>query len=522
MSARRGLLGAALLILLGSFASRILGLGRDQIIALYFGASPITSSYQSAARVPTIFYDLVVGGAVSAALIPVLSTYADDPDSGELGRVVSTLLTGTLLLLGCLVIVLSLLAAPLTHLLGVPPREFDTTLGYVRITVPALLFLGLTGVISAVSYARRKTAFPALSIAMFNLGLICSAVLFHARLGGASLALGLLIGGILQLVAVSPGLYGIRLRPRLDLHHPAIRRMLALYAPVAAGLVVTEISVLLDANLAWRTGADSLSIMRFATNFVQLPLGLVATATSLGSLPLLSRLVDDPDGFRETLGLGIRMALLAIFPAIVFLVVFTEPTIRLVFQHGAFDAVATSHTALAFLLYAPQLPFVAIDQLLVYAYYARKNTVTPMLVGLVGVGIYLGSALTMIGPLHLGLSGLILANTFQNTIHAAILFVLLSRVLGPLTGHGVGRTIVRAAGAAGSAACVAAVLRLGVHPPTSTLALALYLALGAAVVLGAYVAFLHLFGVDEATSVPRLVAARVTRRRAVEARAIQG
>src|SRR5262249_39964282 len=159
--------------------------------------------------------------------------------------------------------------------------------------------------------------------------------------------------------------------------------------------------------LAWRTGDDSAAIMRFATTLIQLPLGLVATATSLAVLPMLSRLVDEPDEFRRALGTGLRLALLAIIPAAVFLVVFAEPVIRLVFRRGAFGAAATATTLGAFLLYAPQLPFVAIDQLLIYAFYARRNTLTPMLVGVVGVGIYLASALTLIGPLRLGLGGLV-------------------------------------------------------------------------------------------------------------------
>lgn len=511
MSGRRGILSAAILIVLGGFASRVLGLGRDEVIALYFGASAVTSAFQTASRVPTIFYDLVVGGAVSAALIPVLSSYADDPDPTALGEIVSTLLTGSLLLLVGLVALLSLAAPLLTRVLGVPVEQFGMTLDYIRLTIPALLFLGLNGVVGAVSYARRKTVYPALSIALFNLGLIASAVLLHARLGGASLALGVLAGGALQFLAVLPGLRGIPLRPRLSLGNPAVRRMVKLYAPVAAGLVITEASILIDANLAWRTGVNSLSYMRYATNFVQLPLGLVATATSLGSLPLLSRLVDDPIEFRKILGLGLRLALLAIFPALVFLVVFAEPTTRLVYQRGAFDASATSHTVQAFLLYAPQLPFVAVDQLLVYAYYARRDTVTPMLVGVVGVGIYLVSALTMIGPLGLGLSGLILANTLQNSLHAVILVVLLSRAIGSLASDGVGSAAARAIAAAGGGALLATAIRFGVPPPGSTLGLALYLLVGASSVLGAYLVLLHVLGVDEVTSVPRLVATRLTR-----------
>jgi putative peptidoglycan lipid II flippase len=510
---RRGILTAAVLILLGNLVSRLLGLVREQVIAGYFGVSVVTSAFQTASTVPTMFYDLVIGGAVSAALIPVLSGYFEEDDREELGRVVGTLLTGAALILGLLVGLLLLIAGPVTIVLGVAPgdRVYGATVEMVRIVVPALLFLGLAGVAGAVCYARRWTAYPAAAIALFNGGLVLTTVLLHQRLGGASLVLGMMAGAVLQLLAVLPGLSGIPIRPGLDLAHPAVRRIVRLYAPVAAGLVITELGVLFDRHFAWQTGDLSLSVMRYATTIVQLPLGLVGTATSLAALPLLSRLVDRDDEYRQTLCTGLRLALLAILPALAFLVVFTEPTIRIIFQRGAFDAAATSLTVRAFLLYAPQLPFVAVDQLLVYAFYARKNTVTPMLVGLAGVGIYLVTALLSIGPLQLGLSGLIIANTLQNSLHAVILFVLLTRAAGSLSGYGLGATVARGVLAALVAGAAGALLVGRLSPPAGTAALLAYLVAGGAVVLGCYLGSLHVLGVDEATVLPRLVRARLAR-----------
>ncbi|HLH74461.1 MAG TPA: lipid II flippase MurJ, partial [Chloroflexota bacterium] len=391
MTQRRHIVTAATLLLLGNLLSRILGLFREQVIASLFSISVVTSSFQTATAVPTMFYDLLVGGAVSAALIPVLSGYSDDPDRAELGRIVGTLLTGAFLLLALLVAVLVTAAWPLASMLGATsdPVAAPLTVGFLKLVIPSLLFLGLSGVTAAVCYARRWTAIPAFAIALYNGGMVATMLLLHRALGPTSMAIGVMVGAFLQCVAVAPGLVGIPIRLGIDLGHPAVRRILRLYAPVAAGLVVTEVGVAIDRNLAWATGQDSVAIMRYATFLIQLPLGLVATAASLAVLPILSRLVDDGPGFRHTLSLGLRLALLAIVPAGAFLLAFREPVIRLLFQHGAFDASATGLTASAFVLYAPQLPFVAIDQLLVYAFYARKNTVTPMLVGLGGVCVYL-------------------------------------------------------------------------------------------------------------------------------------
>src|SRR5262249_22484656 len=183
VSQRRTIVVAASLLLLGNLASRVLGLVRELVIANFFGATVVTSAFQTASTVPTTFYDLVVGGAVSAALIPVLSGYAEADHPRELGRGVGTLLNGAAVLLGVLVVALLLLAAPLTVVLGVGvDRDFyATTVGFIRIVVPALFFLGLAGVAGAVCYARRWFTFPAVAIALYNLGLVATTMLFHTQ-----------------------------------------------------------------------------------------------------------------------------------------------------------------------------------------------------------------------------------------------------------------------------------------------------------------------------------------------------
>ena len=511
MTQRRHIVTAALVLFLGNLVSRALGLVREQVIASLFSISVVTSAFQTANTVPTMFYDLLIGGAVSAALIPVLSGYADAEDHSELGRIVGTLLTGAALLLTVLIVFLVAIAGPLASVLETTtnPEAVPLTVGFLQIVIPSLAFLGMSGVTTAVCYARRWVALPAFSIALYNGGMVLTIALLHHGLGPSSMAAGVLVGAFLQFVAVTPGLAGIPIKLGLDLKHPAIRRILRLYAPVAAGLIITEVGVLVDRKLAWSTGTDSVAIMRYATFLVQLPLGLVATATSLAVLPILSRLIDDAPGFRHTLSLGLRLALLAIIPAGAFLITFREPIIRLLFQHGAFDASATSVTATAFLLYAPQLPFVAIDQLLVYAFYARKNTLTPMLVGLGGVCVYLVTALVLIYPAHLGLAGLILANTLQNSLHAVVLLALLWRSIGSLKGLGVGKTTVQALGAGALAAIVALLLVRMVPAPVGLVGLTLYVASGVVATAVTYLGVLYALGVEEIQAVSRLLRRRL-------------
>ncbi|MBI2940949.1 MAG: murein biosynthesis integral membrane protein MurJ [Chloroflexi bacterium] len=499
-------------MMLGTALSRLLGLVREQVIAGLFGTTAVTSAFITASGVPTMVYDLLIGGAVSAALVPVFSDYAGDDDG--LGEVASSIALLALVLLVAIAMVLALFAPVVVWALGATTDAtvYEQTVAMVRWLLPAVVFLGFSGVSSALLYARRQFAYPAFAIAAFNAGIIVAAVALAPLLGPGSLVVGVLAGAILQCIAQWPALRRLRWRLRLDLGHPGVRRIIALYAPVAGGLVVTIVGIAIDRNLAWRTGEDSVAVMRFATTLVQLPLGLVGTALSFAILPTLTRLAGEhDDAYRGTLAQGIRLAVLAMLPATVGLTLLREPVVALLFERGVFDPTSTARTAGAFLLYAPQMPFVAVDQLLVVAFYARKNTLTPMLVGVLGVSVYVAVGLTLIGPGQMGLSGLVMANTAQHIVHAVVLFVLLRRATGSLHERPLGGAVLRATAAVGLAGGVAwlvgATLPAAVDVPSRLL----LVGIAGAAFAGVYAAAVVVLGVTEARQIAGRLCARLNR-----------
>ena len=473
-----GMAGAAIIIMLGNAASRLLGLVRDQVIAALFGRTGATDAFVAAMTVPTMLYDLVIGGAVSAALVPVLSGYAAGDDQRDLRRVAGSVLTLAALVLAVAVAVLWLFAEQAMALLGTgfAPENRELSVLLVRIALPSVVFLGLSAVMTAILYARQVFTYPAFCVAAYNASIIVAALFFAPQLGPASLTLGVLLGAFLQAAIQVPGLRGLGLRPLLDLKHPGVRRIFVLYAPVALGLVVSQVGVGIDRNLASRAGEGAMAAMRFATTLVQLPLGLVVTAAAYATLPTLSRyagqlesaLAGDEasaaaEAYRSTLAMGLRISLFFVLPAMVGLIALREPAIALLFQRGRFEAGDTAQTAWILLFYLPQLPFVAADQLLIFAFYARKNTLTPMLVGVLGVGVYLVAGLSLLEPMRA--AGLALANTLQHAVHAVVLFVLLARAVGGLADRRLWEPLARLAAAAALAAVVLAL----VGPPLAGL-----------------------------------------------------
>lgn len=440
---------AAVLVALGNVSSRILGLLRETVISHLFGATGLVSAFRVASIVPTMVYDLLIGGMISAALVPVFSEYATRAQRDSLLRLASTLFALVALAFSVIVLLLEGISPIIAWVLG---GGFDESLlaqttSLTRLTTPAVLFLGLSGVATGFLYANKRFVYPAFGASVFNLGIIAGALLLGERLGIASLSLGVLLGSILQLAIQLPGLRQVGIAFSVDLRHPALRRMGSLYLPVAVGLIVSQVGIAIDRNLASRTGEQSIAWMQNATALTQFPLGLVAVAVSTAVLPSLSRLASSAEmmRFRRTLGMGLRIVMLLIIPAAVGLLLMAAPVIALVFEHGAFGRYDTARTAQALRLYLIGLPFAAIDQVLIFAFYARKDTRTPVLVGVLGVLVYLVVAVALIVPL--GMLGLVLANSVQLSTHALVMLYLSHRHFDGLRGQDLAITALKVASA---------------------------------------------------------------------------
>lgn len=445
-----GIAGAATLIAAGNITSRVLGLARETVIAHLFGASGLVSAFDVAGRVPRMMYDLLVDGLVSSALVPVFSDLAER-DPAELWRVVSVVLCLTAVAMSGGALLLGLFANQVANLMspGFEPALLAYTVHLMRLTAPAVIFLSLSGVVTGLLYALKRFALPAFAVAVFNAGMVVTALLLTGLLGWGieSLAVGMLLGSALQVVLQWPGLRDARLQLSLNWRHPGLRRVGRLYAPVVLGLVVSQIGIVIDRNLASRTGEQSIAWMRYATTLVQFPLGLVSAAIAMAILPTLSRLAVPEsaarDAFMDTLARGLKMVWVLILPAVVGLFMLAEPVVALVFQHGDFTPFDTGQTTLALRLYLLGTAFAALDLPLVFAFYARQNTLTPALVGMGGVGLYLLAALipTVFRPLRM--TDLVLANSVQLTGHALVM-LWLAHHFGSLRGRGLGKTGLRA------------------------------------------------------------------------------
>ena len=439
-----GLARSAGVLALGNAASRTLGLLREAVIAAYFGASGEVSAFRIASQVPVLLYDFLVGGMLSAALVPVLSDYARL--RGHDGRIGSSFsqLTGALIGIfssGLLVLVLLLeLGAPrLAWLLAggfgtTNPELLALTVRLIRLAAPAVWLFSMAGLVTAMLYALQRFSFPALATAVYNLGIVAAAPLLARRFGITSLVVGILAGSTAQLSLMALDLYraGVRLHLQLDWRHPALWRITRLYLPIAAGLLVSLFQVGLDRRLASGTGEQSIAWMSNATTLQQMPLGLISVAISLAALPRLSQYyaTGDEAAYRRTLGHGLRMVLLLVTPAAVLLWLLGEPLARVLFERHRFTPLDTLQVVHALNIYVLGMLFAAVDFPLNFAFYARNNTWLPALVGVLSVAIYIVFAFALVEPL--GYLGLVWADSAKQASHALVMLGLLGWHVGRL------------------------------------------------------------------------------------------
>jgi len=427
---RQGLLRSSIITSGGTFLSRILGLVREIVFAALFGDGADADAFFVAFKIPNFLRRLFAEGAFSQAFVPVLSEYRSQRSREEIKAFIDHI-AGTLGLVLILITILGVLGAPLISMLFAPgylgdPAKFALLVEMLRITFPYLLLISLTGFAGAILNTYGRFAAPALTPVFLNLTLIGSALLLSPLFPQPTLALawGVLLAGLIQLMFLLPFLTHLKLlpRPRLNLRHEGVKRVLTLMLPVMFSVSVGQISLLLDTVLATAIKGDgSVSWLYYSDRLMELPLGIFGIAIATVILPALSRIHSSKDSerFAATLEWGLRAILVVGLPASVALVLLAEPLVITLYQRGAFSVASVAPTAGSLQAYAlGLLAFMAI-KVLASAYFSRMDTRTPVRFGLIAMACNMLFNLLLILPLaHIGLA---LATSLSACLNAGLL-----------------------------------------------------------------------------------------------------
>ncbi|HET8911937.1 MAG TPA: lipid II flippase MurJ [Ktedonobacteraceae bacterium] len=443
-SERKQMVKSASLVMVGNLGSSILGMVR-QITITALGTN-LAGPFASALVPQQTFLDLLANGTVSGALIPTFTDYATPEKREELRRIVFSIVNFMILLMAAVALIFLIIAPWFVSTIvlsskGYTPAEQNLTITYAQIIIFSLIILGPFAILQAALYSQKEFGWPAFATAAFHVGIIAGAIvgaiIGEQHFGNLGIAFGVLLGAAGEIGLLLPGLrrLGLRYKFVMDLKHPAIKRILRLYGPVALSFLVATIFIYLDKHLASGTpgdGAANVTALSAATTLIQFPGGLVAAALSFAVLPTISRYATegDTERFKDMILLGLRLGFLLMIPAAAGLISLKGPIVALIFEHGKYHASNADLTAIALQNYAYQLPFLAMDQLLIFSFYARKNTIIPVAMGVFSYSAYLLVALPFWRTI--GMPALAFANSAQNTTHAIAMLIALRLAIGSL------------------------------------------------------------------------------------------
>jgi putative peptidoglycan lipid II flippase len=407
----------------------VCGYFREAMLAARFGVSNTMDAYFGAVFIPNVIYYVLVAGTLSPIFIPILLDEKGGEDRARISETFSVVMN---------FVMLALLAVVLCGLIGAPQwvpilfSGFDTATNqlavrFVYLIFPAVLFLAIAGLLTSVLNGFHKFALPAVAPAFSSITVILAVSLARGPRAIYVVAMATAVGFMLQAVLLFPSTasLGIRYRPVFNLHHPAIRKLLRLWFPLFLYLAVSNISLLVERNLASRLSAGAVSVLYYALRLFTVPSNFLAAPLAIVAYPGFAREAKR-DGRGELVDQLSRMFGLVIFlfvPVTVWTLLNALPVTRLLYEHGLFlqaDSLVTAHVLS---IYSLGVIANAIAVLLLRCYFAIEDTVTPLIAELVSLVFFVAAAPFLTH--RFGISGLAVARcaTFWLVI-AIYMFVL--------------------------------------------------------------------------------------------------
>ena len=431
---------AAGLLMVAITLSRLLGFVRERAIAQIFGRTRLTDIFFAAFSIPDLMYYLLIGGALSAAFIPVFTSYLANNKEEEGWYVASTFINITiLLLLGAtlLGIIFAPRLAPLVAY-NFSGKDLELLVRQMRFMFPAVFFTALAGLQMGILNSYQVFGPPAFGPIVYNLAIIAACYTLGPSMSLTGLALGVVVGAVGNFLVQLPFVlsHNRGYRPVIDFSHPGIRKMIKLMIPALIGLSITQINLIINQNLASGLAAGSITALRYANRLMQLPLGIFAMGISTAIFPTLARQASRKEmgDFLSTFSLGLRSVFFITIPAGVGLWVLGEPIVRLLFQGAEFTAADTKATAFALGFYSLGLFAQSGIQIITRVYYSLNDTSTPVYTGLVTVIMNVILNLLFLSQTNLAHGGLALAFSLSGIFNFFALLLLLRKRLGSLDG----------------------------------------------------------------------------------------
>jgi len=508
---------SAVLVMSLLAVSKGIGLTEKYVIIQRFGISSDWDTFTVANQVPEQLFNLIAGGALAYAFIPVFGAFLTRGDRNGAWQLAANVMN-TIFLFTLAVAAVVFLAAPwlVTHVVapGFDGDKAAQTAALMRILLAGLLIFSISGLSIGMLQAQQRFLLPALAPILYDLGILFGAV-FLKRFGVYGIAYGAVLGAALHLGVQVPGLVrsGFRWRPTLDLRDASLREVVILMIPRAAGLALANVNLLVAYRFASGLATGAPAAFNWGYALMQLPETLIGTAMGIVIFPTLSLLsaAGDLQGKRSAMGGALRFIFIATIPAAVAMLLAGRPLLGLL-EGGAFAAEDADRVFRVLQFFALSLIVQSAVEIVARSFYADKDMITPLLAALGAAIINVIVSLALM-PI-LDVAGLALANGIATSTEMVVLLVLLRRRWNGIEESALAASTLKALIAGAVMATVIVILELVLHNVgTTRLGGFVRGVVEIAIGVGVYLGTALLLRMDEVRELPRLI----LRRQAAEA-----
>lgn len=428
--------GTAAFILAGSaLASSLLGLLRERLLLANFDIGAQVDAYKAAFTVPDFMFMLLVSGALSVTFIPVFTERMASGNRQSAWQLSSSILNLLAIITGITSFLIIIFAEPIIKYLVAPGLDADSqslAVDMMRIIALNPLLFAISSVLTSIQQAVGRFFFYALAPSVYNIGIIIGIVYIAPHVGIIGVALGVLIGSIIQLLVSILGMIGLgfNYESAITWRNQGFRRVLQLLPARSLDQGVDYINIMVETNLASRLKEGAITAYQTAFTLHTVPITLIGVAISTAAFPQLSERFaqNRPDLFRKDLTSVLRTIIWLVLPTSVIAYFGRGYLVRLLVANGNPEIAAL----LGLLVVA--IAFRSIFHLLTRSYYAQQDTKTPLYISIVSIGLNIALAVLLARPEAYGIYGLALAQSIAAAFEAIMLIIILvKRVSGLVT-----------------------------------------------------------------------------------------
>ncbi|MGO1368552.1 murein biosynthesis integral membrane protein MurJ [Senegalia sp. (in: firmicutes)] len=423
----------ALVLMLLTIVSKLIGFYRDITLSYFYGASSISDAYLISLTIPlTIF--LFIGTGISTSYIPLFSDIEKEFGQIQANRFTNNLINLLLILCSLIIILVWLFSVPIVKIfaVGFDRHTLDMAVNFTRVSILGIYFTGVLYIFKGYLQVKNNFVIPAIIGLPLNFFTIISIVL-SSKSDIMILSVGSVIATASALLILLPSIYtnGYKYNLVLNLKDKYLRKLIYLSMPVIIGVSVNQINVLVDRTIASQIAVGGISALNYANRLNLFIQGIFVMSIATVMYPMISKMSSEKNmvGFKKSVIESISGINLLVIPATVGSMIFAKPVIKLLFGRGAFDVQAISMTSYALFFYSIGMIGFGLREVLSRVFYSLQDTKTPMINAAIGMSLNIVLNFTL--SKYMGIGGLALATSIAAIFTTGLMFISLRKKIGP-------------------------------------------------------------------------------------------